>query len=180
MKIFSFVKNVACSLLLSASLLCLLSCGRGKDSTVVMPSMGYGIQMKRVPADANGSRPFWISRFPVANNRFYLLIDLDRSKKQADGEKYDKAPAEVSAADAESFCAILNDFFAESLPDGYAFALPTDTEYQHALKYEKKHLLFNTPRPLRSLRDAASISEAKKLPFYVVLISRYTGGIIKL
>ena len=86
----------------------------------------------------------------------------------------------MSAADAESFCAILNDFFAESLPDGYAFALPTDTEYQHALKYEKKHLLFNTPRPLRSLRDAASISEAKKLPFYVVLISRYTDGIIKL
>lgn len=38
MKIFSFVKNVACSLLLSASLLCLLSCGRGKDSTAIAPN----------------------------------------------------------------------------------------------------------------------------------------------
>ena len=160
-----------------------------QDFVVVMPSMGYGIQMKRVPADANGSRPFWISRFPVANNRFYQLIDLIRSEKQADEEKYEKAPAEVSAADAETYCAILNDFFAKSLPDGYAFALPTDAEYQQALKHAdevaekpKNNVfcsilkLFVRPNPGSEyltkilLRDRDS--GADKLPFYIVLTSK--------
>ena len=160
-----------------------------QDFVVVMPSMGYGIQMKRVPADANGSRPFWISRFPVAKNRFYQLIDLNRSEKQTDEEKYEKAPAEVSATDAETYCAILNDFFKASLPDGYAFALPTDAEYQRALKHAdevaetpKNNVfcsilkLFVRPNPAPEhltkilLRDHDS--GADKLPFYIVLTSK--------
>lgn len=137
---------------------------------VVMPSMGYGIQMMRVHGDANGGRPFWISRFPVPNDRFYPLIHLRWSGDEENTDQNNKYPAVVSAADAESFCAILNDFFAESLPDGYAFALPTEAEYQRAIKCEKKHFFFNTPRPSKVLLKDAPASE--KLPFYIVLTSR--------
>ncbi len=139
--------------------------------TVVMPSIGYGIQMMLVPADANDSRPFWISRFPVPNDRFYPMIKLQRPGDEENADRNDKAPAEVSAADAESFCAILNDFFAESLPDGYAFALPSDAEYQRVLNSEKKHLFGGQMRPAKILlKDAASTPDAK-LPFYLVLTS---------
>ena len=97
-------------------------------------------------------------------------------------------PAEVSAEDAELFCAILTDFFAKSLPDGYAFALPSDAEYQRALKHadqtaEKPKTgvfrsllkLFVRPNPGPEhltkvlLRDHDSGPE--KLPFYLVLTS---------
>ena len=94
----------------------------------------------------------------------------------------------MSAEDAELFCAILTDFFAKSLPDGYAFALPTDAEYQRALKHAdevaetpKNNVfcsilkLFVRPNPAPEhltkilLRDHDS--GADKLPFYIVLTS---------
>lgn len=140
-----------------------------QDFAVVMPSMGYGIRMLRIPSDSDASRPFWISRFPVANNRFYQLIDLQRPEKQDIG-KNGNALAVASLDDAGAFCAGMNDFFAESLPDGYAFALPTEAECKQALKCERKHILFDTPHPSKVLLK--DVPCAEKRPFYIVLTSR--------
>ena len=138
------------------------------------------LPMTRVPADADGGRPFWISYYPVPNDQFVPLNRLDDSITAG------VDPAVVSAADAETYCSILTDFFAKSLPDGYAFALPSDAEYQRALKHadqiaEKPKTgvfssllkLFVRPNPGPEhlskilLRDLDS--GAEKLPFYLVL-----------
>ena len=143
--------------------------------------------MTRVPADADGGRPFWISYYPVSNDQFVPLNRLDDSV--TDGNP----SAVVSAEDAELFCAILNDFFAASLPDGYAFALPSDAEYQRALKHadetaEKQKTgvsrsllkLFVRPNPgpehlteilMRDRPASSSFDKPEKLPFYLVLTS---------
>ena len=146
---------------------------------------GELLPMTRVPEDTDGGHPFWISYFPVTNDQFVPLNRLDDSITSG------AAPAEVSAEDAELFCSILTDFFAKSLPDGYAFALPSDAEYQRALKYadqiaEKLKTgvfrsllkLFVRPNPgpehLTEIlkRNSESTSDkSKKLPFYLVLTS---------
>ena len=143
------------------------------------------LPMTRVPADADGGRPFWISYYPVPNDQFVPLNRLDDSITAG------VDPAEVSAEDAELFCSILTDFFAKSLPDGYIFALPSDAEYQRALKHadqtaEKPKTgvfssllkLFVRPNPgpehLTEIlkRDVKTASDKpEKLPFYLVLTS---------
>lgn len=139
------------------------------------------LPMTRVQADADGSRPFWISYYPVPNDQFVPLNRLDDSL--SDGN------AQVSVEDAELFCAILTDFFAKSLPDGYAFALPSDAEYRRALKHAEQTAekpktgvfrsllkLFVRPNPgpehLTEILKRNTIpgsGESKKLPFYIVL-----------
>ena len=154
----------------------------GQSFAAILPT-GDLIPMTFVPADAEGSRPFWISYYPVPNDQFLPPNRLDDSITSG------AAPAEVSAEDAELFCSILTDFFAKSLPDGYAFALPTDAEYQRALKHadetsEKPKTgvfssflkLFVRPNPAPEhlteilLRDLDS--GAEKLPFYIVLTAK--------
>ena len=144
---------------------------------------GELLPMTRVPEDADGGRPFWIGYYPVTNDQFVPLNRLDDSITSG------AAPAKVSAADAELFCSILTDFFAKSLPDGYAFALPSDAEYQRALKHAEKVAekpktgvfrsflkLFVRPNPGPEhlteilMRDSKSASE--KLPFYIVLTAK--------
>ena len=144
---------------------------------------GELLPMTRVPADADGARPFWISYYPVPNDQFVPLNCLDDSAVDRN------APAEVSAEDAELFCSILTDFFSKSLPDGYAFALPSDAEYQRALKHadqtaEKPKTgmfssllkLFVRPNPgpehLTEILFRDSKSASKKLPFYIVLTAK--------
>jgi hypothetical protein len=142
------------------------------------------LPMTRVPADADGDRPFWISYYPVPNDQFVPLNRLRFDDSITAGID----PAEVSAEDAELFCAILTDFFAKSLPDGYAFALPSKTEYRRALKHadqtaeQPKTGVFNSllklfvrpnpgPEYLTKILLRDLDSGAEKLPFYVVLTS---------
>ncbi len=152
----------------------------GQSVGFILPT-GLLITLEHVPAGADASRQFWISRLPIDNERF-LPVSFP-----ATGD--DDDPAVVSAADAETFCAILNDFFAESLPDGYAFALPTEAEYQRALQWEKDRpvkpapggvsrsllKLFVRPNPVPPRPSKVLLKDApasEKLPFYVVLTSR--------
>jgi hypothetical protein len=165
----------------------------GQSVDFILPT-GLPISMEHVPAGADASRQFWISRLPVDNERF-LPVNFPSTGGDDD-------PAAVSASDAESFCAILNDFFAESLPDGYAFALPSEAEYQQALQWEKDRpvkpapggalrsllKLFIRPNsvPMRPAKvllrrrqglhsgsaGLRSGTEPEKLPFYIVLTSR--------
>ena len=140
------------------------------------------LPMTRVPADADGGRPFWISYYTVPNDQFVPLNCLDDSITSGN------APAEVFAADAELFCAILTDFFKASLPDGYTFALPTDAEYQRALKHADQTAekpkngafrsllkLFVRPNPgpehLTETLKRDSKTASNKMPFYLVLTS---------
>ena len=142
--------------------------------------------MTHVPEDANGGRPFWIGYYPVTNDQFVPLNCLDDSITSGN------APAEVSATDAELFCSILSDFFSKSLPDGYAFALPSDAEYQRALKHADQTAeklktgvfcsflkLFVRPNPgpehLTEIQKRDSESASNKLPFYIVLTSDVSG-----
>ena len=144
---------------------------------------GELLPMTHIPADADGAPPFWISYYPVPNDQFVPLNRLD------DAITSGAASAEVSAADAGLFCAILTDFFAKSLPDGYAFALPSDAEYQRALNHADQTAekpkdsvfrsllkLFIRPNPGPEhltkilLRDLDS--GAEKLPFYIVLTAK--------
>ena len=153
----------------------------GQFFAAILPT-GLLISMEHVPAGADTSREFWISRLPIDNERF-LPVNFPSTGDDDD-------PAVVTAADAESFCAILNDSFAKSLPDGYAFALPSEAEYQRALQWEKdrpakpapsgagrsllKLFVRPNPAPMRPanvlLRN--HVSEANKLPFYIVLTSK--------
>ena len=138
------------------------------------------LPMTRVPADADGRCAFWIGYYPVTNDQFVPLNRLDDSVTNGN--------AEVSAADAELFCSILTDFFAKSLPAGYAFALPSDAEYQRAMKHadqiaEKPKTgvfrsllkLFVRPNPgpehLNKILLRDLDSRVEKLPFYLVLTS---------
>ena len=140
------------------------------------------LPMTHVPADADGGRPFWISYYTVPNDQFVPLSRLDDSNTAG------VDPAEVSAEDAELFCAILTDFFAKSLPDGYAFALPSDAEYQRALKHAEQTAekpksgvfrsflkLFVRPNPgpehLTETLKRDSKTASNKMPFYLVLTS---------
>ena len=147
---------------------------------------GELLPMTRVPEDADGGRPFWIGYYPVTNDQFVPLNRLDDSITSG------AAPAKVSAADADLFCSILTDFFAKSLPDGYAFALPSDAEYRRALKHadqtaEKPKTgvfrsflkLFVRPNPapehlteVLKRNTTTDSGESKKLPFYLVLTSK--------
>ena len=156
----------------------------GQSFAAILPT-GDLIPMTFVPADVDGSRPFWISYYPVPNDQFVPLNRLDDSITAGPD------PAEVSAEDAELFCSILTDFFAKSLPDGYVFALPSDAEYRRALKHadqiaEKPKTgvfrsllkLFVRPNPgpehLTEIlkRDVKTASDKpEKLPFYLVLTS---------
>lgn len=161
-------------------------CGiEGRSFAAALPT-GDLLPMRFVPAEAGDSRPFWISYYPVPNDQFLPPNRLDDSITSG------AAPAEVSAEDAELFCSILTDFFAKSLPDGYAFALPTDAEYQRALKHadetaEKPKTgvfssflkLFVRPNPAPEhlteilKRDSKSASDKpEKLPFYIVLTAK--------
>ncbi len=152
----------------------------GRTFAAALPT-GDLLPMKFVPADADGSHPFWISGLPINNERFLPATLIDSCK--------DEDSAVVSAADAEAYCAILNDFFKAGLPDGYAFALPTDAEYQRALNHADEVVekpknnafcsilkLFVRPNPAPEhptkilLRDLDS--GAEKLPFYIVLTSK--------
>ena len=143
------------------------------------------LPMTRVPVEGEGTRPFWISYYPVPSDQFVPLNRLDDSV--SDGN------AQVSVEDAELFCSILTDFFAKSLPDGYAFALPSDAEYRRALKHadetaEKPKTgvfhsllkLFVRPNPgpehlteilMRDRPASSSFDKPEKLPFYLVLTS---------
>ncbi len=154
----------------------------GQSFAAILPT-GELVSLRYIPADAEGGQPFWISYYPVSNEQFLPLNRFDDSV--SDGN----ASAEVSAEDAEAYCAILNDFFKASLPDGYAFALPTDAEYQRALKHAdevaekpKNNVfcsilkLFVRPNPapehLTKILLRNHDSEAEKLPFYIVLTSK--------
>ena len=143
------------------------------------------LPMTRVPADADGGRPFWISYYPVPNDQFVPLSRLDDSITAG------VDPAEVSAKDAELFCSILTDFFAKSLPDGYAFALPSKDEYRRAVKradlnaekpktsvFRSLLKLFVRPNPgpeypteILMRNSKSALTNPGRKPFYVVLTS---------
>ena len=155
----------------------------GEQNFAVVLPMGTVLPMMYVPAEPGGPRSFWISRVPVSCECFLPVSRIE------EGRNWDEL-AVVSAEAAEAFCAILNDFFAASLPDGYAFALPSDAECQRALKHagktaEKptkasviqsilKLLVRPNPGPERPtdilFRNRASHAP-EKLPFYIVLTS---------
>ncbi len=157
----------------------------GKSFSLILPT-GELISMRYIPADADGGRSFWNSYYPVSCDQFLPQNRLDDSV--TDGN----SPAEVSAEDAEQFCSILNDYFAKSLPDGYAFALPSDAEYQRALKHAEWYVekpktgvfgsflkLFIRPNPgqehlteVLKRNTTTDSGESKKLPFYLVLTSK--------
>ena len=76
------------------------------------------------------SKDFAIGQFEVYQKQYQTIMKTNPSKHKSDG-----CPVEnVTWNDAKAFCQKLNEKFADQLPAGYKFDLPTDDQWGYACR----------------------------------------------
>lgn len=76
------------------------------------------------------SKDFAIGQFEVYQKQYQTIMKTNPSKHKSDG-----CPVEnVTWNDAKAFCDKLNEKFADQLPAGYKFDLPTDDQWGYACR----------------------------------------------
>lgn len=76
-------------------------------------------------------KPFKIGKFPITQKQYEAVMDYNPSFYKID----ENNPVEwVSCKDAELFCEKLNSIFADLIPKGYRFDLPTDAQWEYACR----------------------------------------------
>jgi len=85
------------------------------------------------------SKPFWITRTCLSAREAHALLPFERRRDEAieNIEKafpeYDVAIGNLRHEDYEGICNRLNMLYADVLPDGYEFRLPTEAELEYAI-----------------------------------------------
>jgi formylglycine-generating enzyme required for sulfatase activity len=78
------------------------------------------------------SHGYWLGKFPVTQFQWQFIMKNNPSKFQADGKN--KPVDSVNWEDAMNFCKNLNIKYKNSLPQGYFFSLPTESQWEYACK----------------------------------------------
>ena len=77
------------------------------------------------------SKDYWLGKFEVTQGQWKAVMGSNPSYFQ----KGDNYPVEqVSWYDAKNFCEQLNERYAEKLPQGYRFDLPTEAQWEYACR----------------------------------------------
>ena len=81
------------------------------------------------------SRPFWMSKYPITVEQFGAFRPIDDDFIKQNGNQGEpKAPVCLRVAAVEGYCKWLNRRFASALSRKYVFRLPTDAEWEYALR----------------------------------------------
>ena len=93
------------------------------------------------------NKEFKISKFQVTQRLYYIITGKDPSFFK--GQPY--CPVEfVNWYEAKDFCEILNNLFADKLPIGYKFDLPSETQWIYACQAGKSNVKYvDKPVPLK-------------------------------
>ena len=89
-----------------------------------------GRQSNETPHPVTISQEFWIGKYEVTQEQYQNLMGTNPAQY-----KKVKHPVErVSWHDAKRFCELLTRKFAEFLPSGYKFDLPTEAQWEYACR----------------------------------------------
>ena len=76
------------------------------------------------------SKAFYMARFPVTQALYQAVMKNNPSEFKDSNNPVEK----VSWIDAKEFCNQLNQMFASSVPNGYRFDLPTESQWEYACR----------------------------------------------
>ena len=81
------------------------------------------------------TRPFWMSKYPITVEQFGAFCPINGEFVKQNGKQGEaKMPVCLSVAAAEDYCKWLNRRFVSALPRKCIFRLPTDAEWEYALR----------------------------------------------
>ena len=85
------------------------------------------------------TRPFWITRSYVTDRQLCSMSpSRERNERAERCEKLfpdmDVASFRIFPADYEKICVAMNDRFSGCIPEGYVFRLPTEAEFEYAVR----------------------------------------------
>ncbi|MBQ7401834.1 MAG: formylglycine-generating enzyme family protein [Lentisphaeria bacterium] len=110
---------------------------RFRPEELTLPQ-GVKLKMVMVPAGSfqrgrqtvTLTKPFYLGKFEVTQAQWKAVMGSNPS-----GFKGDNLPVEcVSWHDAKEFCKKLNEIYADKLPAGYRFDLPTEAQWEYACR----------------------------------------------